>query len=495
MNGDQSRLQSHLLFGQMPHRPLSHRHQKTRQMAHMQTLESLHCKLWWKSLEIPMWIKCKKWVYDSLYQLFIMFLDGREIKLGIGSCPIVASLRWECSSHHTEKRKVMGVEELSSSSSYRVWSVNQVGSSAEESKPPDTASKKRAASHQISKDDDLDLEDVVAVKSGTFRKASDAVLANWRIVKVWRTGTTMGGGGVGGGRGRGTAAPNPFASIRLVPAVASASDEGVAPQPQPVPGLTSDPLETIVALEKGDGTEVRVKESDQPPTDANPRGKKWCSSHWSVGWGEVRVRPWRAVKSFGQDRGEWQGKRWKCCWAGQFKFWIIPAAFFCKKCFFWLVWDWILLINFHIQEHTDINRLFFFWFLLLVRVRVCNRISGFDKLDDSSYGIPISLQCVWQRKWQHDLVPAFWISSCRNCHSRVRGPKYGRATPPRSSFTNGGRERKTSFCSWCLALWVSWQWMEGAWEGWDMSEFAWRQRQKAKIGHEIQREFMATLEC
>ncbi len=72
----------------------------------------------------------------------------------------------------------MGVEELSSSSSYRVRSVNQVGSSAEESKPPDMASKKRAASHQISKDDDLDLEDVVAVKSGTFRKASDAVLAN-----------------------------------------------------------------------------------------------------------------------------------------------------------------------------------------------------------------------------------------------------------------------------------------------------------------------------
>jgi len=64
MNEDQSRLQSHLLFGQMPHRPLSHHHQKTRQMAHMQTLESLHCKLWWKSLEIPMWIKCKKWVYD-----------------------------------------------------------------------------------------------------------------------------------------------------------------------------------------------------------------------------------------------------------------------------------------------------------------------------------------------------------------------------------------------------------------------------------------------
>ncbi len=66
---------------------------------------------------------------------------------------------------------------------------------------------------------------------------------------------------MGGGGGGGTAAPNPFASICLVPPVASASDAGVAPQPQPVPGLTSDPLETIVALEKGDETEVPAKES------------------------------------------------------------------------------------------------------------------------------------------------------------------------------------------------------------------------------------------
>jgi hypothetical protein len=150
--------------------------------------------------------------------------------------------------------------------------VNQVGSSAQESNPPDTASKKRAGSRQISKDDDPDLEIAVAVQSGTFRKASDAVLANQRIVKVRRTGTTVGGGGVGGGGG-GTSAPNPFASIRLVPSVASASDEGVAPPPQPAPDLTSDPSETIVALEKGDETEVPAKESDQPPTEANLQAK------------------------------------------------------------------------------------------------------------------------------------------------------------------------------------------------------------------------------
>ncbi|CAK9269409.1 unnamed protein product [Sphagnum jensenii] len=123
-------------------------------------------------------------------------------------------------------------------------------------------SKKRAASHQISKDDGPDLEHAVAVESGTFRKASDTVLANPRIVKVWHMGTTVGGGGVDGGDGR-TAAPNPSASIPVLPPVASSSDEGVAP------GLTSDPSETIVALEKGDETEVSAKESDQPPTDAN----------------------------------------------------------------------------------------------------------------------------------------------------------------------------------------------------------------------------------
>ncbi len=99
-----------------------------------------------------------------------------------------------------------------------------MGSSAQESNPPDTALKKRAGSRQISKDDDPDLEIAVAVQSGTFRKASDAVLANQRIVKVRRTGTTVGGGGVGGGGGGGTTGPNPFASIHLVLSVASASD-------------------------------------------------------------------------------------------------------------------------------------------------------------------------------------------------------------------------------------------------------------------------------
>jgi hypothetical protein len=166
--------------------------------------------------------------------------------------------------------------------------VNQVGSSAQESNPPDTASKKRLVSCQISKDDDPDLEDAVAVNCGTFRKASEAVLANRRIVNVRRTATTVGGGGGGGG---GTAAPNPFASIRLVPAVASATDEGVAPQPQPAPGLTSDPSGTIVALEKGDETEAPVKESNQPPTDANFEATNDAVAIEVSGEEKCRVRP------------------------------------------------------------------------------------------------------------------------------------------------------------------------------------------------------------
>jgi hypothetical protein len=322
--------------------------------------------------------------------------------------------------------------------------VNKVGSSAEES-TPDTASKKPAASHQISKDDDPDLEDAVAVESGTFRKASDAVLANRWIVKVRRTGTTVGGGGVGGGGG-GTSAPNPFASIRLVPSVASASDEGVAPPPQPAPDLTSDPSETIVALEKGDETEVPAKESNQPPTEANLQAKNdavaievWCEEKLGLGLQEQS----KALATTGRMARQVLD----VLWGPSVQVLKHSTAFFCKKSLFWLVWDWILLINFHIREHTDINSLFFFWFFLLVRVRVCNGTHGFNKLNDSRYGFPISLQCVWQQKWQHDFVPAFRISSCQNCHSRVRGPKDGRAYPPRSSFTNGGRERKTGFCT------------------------------------------------
>ncbi len=129
MNGDQSRLQSHLLFGFEGRCHTDHWATTTKRQG------GWHIRRHWRvsiaSCDGSHWkYQCGSSARSesmiSLYQLFIVFLDGREIKLGIQSFPIVASLQWECSSHHTEKRKVMGVEELSSSSSYRVWSVNQV---------------------------------------------------------------------------------------------------------------------------------------------------------------------------------------------------------------------------------------------------------------------------------------------------------------------------------------------------------------------------------
>ncbi|KAJ7563345.1 hypothetical protein O6H91_03G106400 [Diphasiastrum complanatum] len=70
----------------------------------------------------------------------------------------------------------------------------------------DNLSKKRAAFRQLTKDDDPDAEEENKSLTGTgsFKRASDEVLASRRIVKVRRTAPA-------------TSAPNPFASISLVP--------------------------------------------------------------------------------------------------------------------------------------------------------------------------------------------------------------------------------------------------------------------------------------
>jgi len=254
----------------------------------------------------------------------------------------------------------------------------------------------------------------------------------------------MGGGGVGGGGG--TAAPNPFASICLVPSVASASDEGVAPQPQPVLGLISDPLETIVALDKGDETEVLAKESDQPPTDANLEAKNDAVAIEVLGEEKLGLRleeQSKALAKTGENGEASVGSAVGLVGSSSETFQQLSSA---KNPFLGSFGTGFSSSTFTFGSTQDINRLFFFWLFLLVRVRVGNGTREFDKLHDSSYGFPISLQCVWQQKWQHDFVPAFRISSCGNCHSRVRGPKYARASPPRSSFTNRRRERKTGFC-------------------------------------------------
>jgi Ran-binding protein 3 len=156
-----------------------------------------------------------------------------------------------------------------------------MGSSPEEN-TPDTGSKKRAASRQISRDDDPDVEeDAVPLQSGTFLKASDAVLANRRIVKVRRTSTVGGGGGVG-------AAPNPFASVRLVPPVAPAAlavaeEEVAAPEAEsvvPAPAPTSAVSETVVSEtvvateEKGDEIEIPLEDANQSTADAHVEVKE-----------------------------------------------------------------------------------------------------------------------------------------------------------------------------------------------------------------------------
>ncbi|GMI73193.1 hypothetical protein like AT1G52380 [Hibiscus trionum] len=75
---------------------------------------------------------------------------------------------------------------------------------AENTLPP---SKKRAAGREISRDNPgLDDDDDSSEQmTGTFKKASEEVLANRRIVKVRRNQTSS------------TASPNPFSGIRLVP--------------------------------------------------------------------------------------------------------------------------------------------------------------------------------------------------------------------------------------------------------------------------------------
>ncbi|XP_038693961.1 nuclear pore complex protein NUP50A isoform X2 [Tripterygium wilfordii] len=73
--------------------------------------------------------------------------------------------------------------------------------------------KKRAAGRELSRDNPgLDDEDSSDQETGTFKRASDEVIANRRIVKVRRSQTSS------------NPSPNPFAAIRLVPA----TEPGVA---------------------------------------------------------------------------------------------------------------------------------------------------------------------------------------------------------------------------------------------------------------------------
>ena len=124
--------------------------------------------------------------------------------------------------------------------------------------PGNDSSKKRAAARQISKDDDLDAEDEVSVDGVTFKKASDAVLASRRILKVRRTGGTA---------APAPAAANPFASIRLVPPPQSTSVETQLEVPSEVETHENKGKDNI-APASGENLEQSVSEAaTEPPVE------------------------------------------------------------------------------------------------------------------------------------------------------------------------------------------------------------------------------------
>ncbi|KAG6780490.1 hypothetical protein POTOM_013350 [Populus tomentosa] len=116
------------------------------------------------------------------------------------------------------------------------------------------SSKKRAASSEISRDNPgLDDDGPVEQETGTFKKASDEVLARRKIVKVRRSQTTS------------TLSSNPFAGIRLVPptepiaAPAVATIEVVSARQQVSEEGQSD---TCQEVEKGKGEKSELSESE-----------------------------------------------------------------------------------------------------------------------------------------------------------------------------------------------------------------------------------------
>uniref|UniRef100_A0A6M2F584 RanBD1 domain-containing protein n=1 Tax=Populus davidiana TaxID=266767 RepID=A0A6M2F584_9ROSI len=116
------------------------------------------------------------------------------------------------------------------------------------------SSKKRAASSEISRDNPgLDDDGPVELETGTFKKASDEVLARRKIVKVRRSQTTS------------TPSSNPFAGIRLVSptepiaAPAVATIEVVSARQQVSEEGQSDTCEEV---EKGKGEKSELSESE-----------------------------------------------------------------------------------------------------------------------------------------------------------------------------------------------------------------------------------------
>ncbi|KAH7565174.1 hypothetical protein JRO89_XS09G0154300 [Xanthoceras sorbifolium] len=113
---------------------------------------------------------------------------------------------------------------------------------SENALPP---SKKRAAGRELSRDNPGldDDEDSSEQETGTFKKASDEVLASRRIVKVRRPPTTS------------TPSSNPFAGIRLVPSA------------EPSVTITTVTSEAVASNEKKDAEGSKSDASSNPSAE------------------------------------------------------------------------------------------------------------------------------------------------------------------------------------------------------------------------------------
>lgn len=118
------------------------------------------------------------------------------------------------------------------------------------------ASKKRVAGRQISKENPELDDDGPEPEMGTFRRASDEVLATRKIVKVRRTQTSA-------------ASCNPFAALRMVPPSSSGAD---ANNPLAQPDKSDDKKEEKDEAEAIHGTNVETDGTERGNSIDEPNG-------------------------------------------------------------------------------------------------------------------------------------------------------------------------------------------------------------------------------
>uniref|UniRef100_A0A1J3DTS3 Nuclear pore complex protein NUP50A n=1 Tax=Noccaea caerulescens TaxID=107243 RepID=A0A1J3DTS3_NOCCA len=128
-------------------------------------------------------------------------------------------------------------------------------------------SKKRGALKQLTRetlgvDDD---DETTELESGTFKKASDEVLASRRIVRIKRKEPSAAP----------ASAPNPFAGIQLVPAIAPAPALTSVGTNPPLAETEVTPAEAVVekAIDSGEEDEVDSKKVDVKDTAADETEK------------------------------------------------------------------------------------------------------------------------------------------------------------------------------------------------------------------------------